>query len=329
MTESPIERLLETRPEEFARHLLRQHGLPNWPLRANHGWSNQVWLAPAHVVRLSSGRFHGSFAHERDIIQRLPPEVPHAPICGYGRVGHHEWLIQYRAPGIPLSAAWPTLNREQRHTAIRQLGAILRALHETPIPDSFDNPSLAAAIGPGGERRNAYHLTPEHYTILLDACLAAPGSDRDLIERCGGFIAERLELFADDRRVLVHCDLHFENLLWDEDRLTAVLDFEGARPAAADAELETLLRFAREPWLYQPPGSALIGVSTTLRDLPAWLAENYPALFEQRHLAARQSVYEALWWLVQLLNYPPGAGPPDPRRYLKVLLDAGNGWKPW
>ena len=82
MTDSGSEALLQTNPAEFARQLLRQHGLPDQPLRANHGWANQVWLAPAHVVRLSSGRFRDAFAHERAIIGRLPPTVPHAPVRG-------------------------------------------------------------------------------------------------------------------------------------------------------------------------------------------------------------------------------------------------------
>ena len=85
----------------------------------------------------------------------------------------------------------------------------------------------------------------------------------------------------------------------------------------------------REPWLYQPPGGDLVRARETLRAVPAWLAESYPALFARRHLAARQAVYEALWWLVQSLNYPPGGGSPDPQRYLAALLDAGGSWKPW
>lgn len=230
---------LEQHPEEFACQLLRSLKLPDSPLRASDGWSNQVWLASAHVVRFSSGRFRDSFAHERDTLQLLPPGFPHAPVRGYGRVGRREWLVQDRVPGKPLDEVWPSLNMAQRRSAIRQLGKALQILHAIPLPTGFNNPWLTDAIGPHGQRRDAYHIAPEQYPLLLDAALLVPGAEHSVLEECGAFIAERLGLFANDSLVLVHCDLHFANLLWENDRLTAILDFEGARPAPADMELDT------------------------------------------------------------------------------------------
>lgn len=329
LLDSNFESLLETEPEEFARQLLRVHGLPEKPLSASNGWSNQVWLAPAHVVRLSSGRFRDSFAHERDTLRLLPPTVPHAPVRGHGRAGRREWLVQDRASGRPLGEAWSSLSTTQRRSAMLQLGAALRILHAIPLPAGFDNPWLAEAVGPDGHRENAYHVSPEHYQLLLDAALLVPGIDRGLLDECGAFIAERLHLFAEDSPVLAHCDLHFANLLWEGGRLTALLDFEGARPATADTELDTLLRFARETWLYQSPDSATKMGREALSGISDWLAEAYPALFAHPQLPARLAVYEALWQLVQLLHFPRGSGSPDPYGHLKELLRAGDTWEPF
>ena len=69
----------------FAQTLLAALGLPASPLEATDSWSNRVWLAPAHVVRLSSGRFRDAFAYEQSILQLLPPAVPHAQPIAYGR----------------------------------------------------------------------------------------------------------------------------------------------------------------------------------------------------------------------------------------------------
>jgi len=242
-----IESLLETQPQEFARQVLHSLDLLEQPLSASNGWSNQVWIAPAHVVRFSSGRFRDSFAHERETLELLPPGFPHAPARGYGRVGRREWLVQDRVSGRPLDEAWPFLNITQRRSTVVQLGEELQRLHTIPLPTGYDNPWITDAIGPRGQRGDAYHIAPEHYRLLLDAALRVPGTDRGLLEECGAFISERLALFTDDSPVLVHCDLHFANLLWVDGRLTAILDFEGARPAPADMELDTLLRFAREP----------------------------------------------------------------------------------
>jgi len=324
-----FEALLETQPEEFARQLLRSLKLPEKPLSASNGWSNQVWLAPAHVVRFSSGRFRDSFAHERDTLQLLPSGFPHAPVRGYGRVGRREWLVQDRVPGRPLGEAWPALNTTQRRSAITQLGEALQILHTIPLPAGFDNPWLTDAIGPHGQRGDAYHIAPKHYRLLLDAASLVPETERSVLEECGTFVNERLAFFAEDSPVLVHCDLHFANLLWEEGCLMAILDFEGARPAPADMELDTLLRFAREPWLYQGPTMDTEPTRTRIPGVPLWLAEAYPALFAHQRLAARLAVYEALWQLVQLLHFPPGSGFPDPYGHLKKLLNAGDTWSPY
>lgn len=86
-----------------AEHLLTTLGLPAKPLTPASGWSNRVWLAPVHVVRLSSGRFRDAFAHEVAVLRLLSSAVPHAAIRAYGRIGDREWLVQDRLPGRPPS----------------------------------------------------------------------------------------------------------------------------------------------------------------------------------------------------------------------------------
>ena len=320
------EALLNRDPAGFARRLLESLELPATPLMATDGWSNRVWLAPAHVVRLASGRFRDAFAHERAVLQILPPAIPHARVHAYGWVGRREWLVLDRVPGQPLMAVWSHLSVGQRRAAAAQLGGALRALHDVRFPAGFSNPVLDDALAPGGRSADAYHAPPSHYRRLLAAASLVPGVDRALLREVGSLIAERLDAFAGDPAVLVHADVHFANLLWDDGRLTAVLDFEGTRPAAPDLELDTLLRFAREPELYRGPNGRAGPTGQELAAFPDWLASAYPALFAHPRLPARLAVYDALWQLVQLLHFPPGSGPPDPWGHLKALLDAGDRW---
>jgi aminoglycoside phosphotransferase (APT) family kinase protein len=316
--------LLAADPAAFARRVLASLGLPARPLVASDGWANRVWLAPAHVVRLSSGRFRDAFAHERAVLQLLPAAVPHASVRAYGRAGRREWLVQDRVAGEPLLRVWPRLGATQRRAATEQLGDALRALHAVRLPAGFGNPALDDALAPGGPVADAYHAPPIHYRRLLGAARRVRGVDGALLDELGAFIAARLGAFAGDAAVLVHVDAHFSNLLWGGGRLGALLDFEGARPAAPDLELDTLLRFAREPELYRPPGDRSGPTRQELAAFPGWLAGAYPELFVHPQLPARLAVYEALWQLVQLLHYPPRSGPPDPWGHLEALLDVGE-----
>ena len=326
MIERDLAALLVADPAAFARHHLMSLGFPAAPLVPSNGWSNRVWLAPYHVVRIGSGRFRDAFAHEAAVLELLPPDVPHAPVLAYGRIGGHEWLIQDRVHGRPLAQVWPHLDSAQRQTAMAQMGEILRALHAISLPAGFTNPWLDDALALGGQPRDAYHAPPERYATLLAAVAAAPGADVVLLAEVGAFIAERLDAFARDTPVLVHSDIHFANLLWDDGGLTGLLDFEGARPAAPDQELDTLLRYCREPELYRAFGEQAGLERRDLARAPGLLTTAYAELFSHPRLADRLAVYEALWHLVQTLHFPPGPRPPDPWGHLRVLLESGGRW---
>jgi aminoglycoside phosphotransferase (APT) family kinase protein len=164
---------------------------------------------------------------------------------------------------------------------------------------------------------------------LLAAAYDVPGADRGLVDAVGAFIADRLDAFAGDRAALVHADVHFANLLWADGQITALLDFETARPAAPDLELDTLLRFVREPELYRGRDTRPWPARRDLAGVPGWLAGAYPALFAHPRLPTRLAVYEALAQLVQLLNFRVGARPHDPPGHLKALLAAGDAWAAW
>ena len=214
--------MLAADPHGFARQLLRALNLPAGQLESTHGWSNSLWLSPSHVVRLSSGRFANAFAHETAVLHRLRPTVPHARPIAHGHVGPREWLVLERVAGQPLAAAWPELTTAQRRAAISQLGEILRALHRTELPDGFGNPWLDRAFAPGGPLRDSYHAPPEMYRRLIDEARHVAGVERMILRDVETLIGERLGAFGDERMALVHSDVHFANLLWDDSRITAL-----------------------------------------------------------------------------------------------------------
>lgn len=312
--------ILATDPARAGRELLSARGLPDTPLRSADGWSNSVILAPRHVVRFGAGRFRDAFAHEARVLAMLPDAVPHARVIDHGTIGAREWLILERMPGEPLDLAWSGMTVAERRSAIHQLGGILRALHRVPLPSGFANPWLEDALGDPGKPRDAYHLPPERTAWLLATLRQDPSLDGALLDEAETFIAARLDAFAGDERqprVLVHADIHFANLLWDRDRLSALLDFEGSRPAVADLELDALMAFCRNPAAFRR-GDADALSPDDLGAVPGWLAESYPELFSHPRLADRLAVYEALWHLVQLQHF--GIRPGGPADQLRMVL---------
>jgi Ser/Thr protein kinase RdoA (MazF antagonist) len=125
-----------------------------------------------------------------------------------------------------------------------------------------------------------------------------------------------------DATTLIHGDLTFENVLWDGDAVTAIIDFEWARPAPRDLELDVLLRFCAYPFLHVADDYEAQTKAEAYEDVPSWLAEDYPQLFTARDLRDRLRIYAIAFEIRQLLMLPPSAPARElsPRHPLPRLL---------
>jgi hypothetical protein len=104
---------------------------------------------------------------------------------------------------------------------------------------------------------------------------------------------------------LVHGDLHFENVLWDGDHVSAVLDLEWARPGPADLDLDILLRFCADPGLHVAADYERLARRDDYRQVPIWLRAAYPEVFSAPRLVDRLVVYSLAYDVRQLLQSPP------------------------
>ena len=294
-------------------------------LVARHGWSNQAWIGSRYVVRISSGRLDGALDHERRMVDLVAPAgVPVAPVLASGQVRDlpgargeaGEWLVSRRLPGDTLAETWPRLDDTAREVVGRQLGAILRAIHSIEVGPVAPRWWEAAHHAP--LLRNAYRPRVSLGRAMVAAVRDLARADQGLLDDTEAMLRERQELFDGDALVLVHADIHGHNLLTDErgGALSGVLDWEGAHTAAADVELDMLVRWtaAAHAFPERPGRPSPIAPGDAIR-LVADVGTEYPELFAGPHLAERLEVYDALWHLVQLLFDGYWAATADDRPY--------------
>ena len=315
-------------PELRARRALASVGLPpDVTLEPIESVNNEVWMTPELVVRVSC-RPEQRLRRESQLAQVLPPEVGYPEMIGWGAEMGSEWLVLRRARGLPLSRAWPSMTREQRRSAIRDLAGRLRLIHATPTPALAPLRHLPQLVDPAPSGLMAV----ARLLVVLDRVGDLPHVDRRvadaLIERVKD-LAWCLEPFTG--RTLVHGDLSFENLLWDVGRsqLTAVLDFEWARGAPPDLDLDVLLRFCAFPDLHVPASYAAATLARDYAEVPFWLAEDYPELFAGPAQLDRCRIYAISWGAQEILDSPPSVGPSGldarhPYRRLLALLDGNS-----
>jgi hygromycin-B 7''-O-kinase len=320
----PSEAELDFNPSGWATKLLAAYGLgDDGAPRRMLGWSNDIWATDTHVVRISSGRFDQSLRYEADVLAALA-HLPCPRVVASGRIGgRREWMIQTRVAGENLMQAWPRLDLVNRERAIRSLAKTLSGVHATPLNDELcDPPWRAAALRPGGDLSTALRLDPIHYCRLVDASLERCTAPADLLHAASALVATRLALFEDDVPVLTHGDATFTNVIWDG-TTASLIDFESSGAAPLDRELDLLLRFLGEPEAVSPDAAG--GSKALYQPVLGWLRDAYPEMFTHPALVERLEVYDALWELVQLLNYPPD----HPRNTVARLEAIVTGHAPW
>jgi hygromycin-B 7''-O-kinase len=311
-------------PELRARRALSSVGLrPNVALEAVESVNNEVWMTEDLVVRVSC-RPDQRLRREAQLSQVLPNAVGYPPVLGYGAEMGSEWLVLGRLPGYPLSRCWPQMGAEQRRRAIRDLAERLKLIHSTQVPALAPLRHLPQLLDPAPSGTMAV----ARLVVSLDRAGRLEHVDRRVTDDLAEMVqrlAWCLEPFTS--RTLIHGDLSFENLLWDPHtgRLQAILDFEWARGAPRDLDLDVFLRFCAYPDLHVPSAYAGTTLAKDYVEVPFWLAEDYPELFSAPEQLDRCRLFAIAWDVEELLTYPPTVGPSHldarhPYRRLQAML---------
>ena len=286
-----------------ARTALRAAGLdPRASLERASSVTNEVWMTASHVVRVNR-RHDSRLAREATIAAVLPAGVGYPKIYAYGGRPGEDWLVVERVPGTPLAHRWPELTPSERHQAVSQLATRLRALHDTPAPEALPpvngGPQLLAVNvdDPTAPLRQALtelgrleHVEPLLAQEALDIVLAT---------------ASALDPFV--APTLVHGDLTFENVLWHDGEVTAVLDIEWARAGPRDIDLDIILRCCAYPKLHVSPVYEEATRQEDYAEVPGWLQEVYPRLFAYPRLMERLRLFAIAYEVRELLADPPTA----------------------
>jgi Ser/Thr protein kinase RdoA (MazF antagonist) len=207
-------------------------------------------------------------------------------------------------PGNVLSRCWPAMTPDERREAVRQLASILRHLHRFVPPEELveiDTPQL---------------LSPTTFRAVdplldaLDRAGALPHVDARLIRETRELVLSTCSVIEPfDVPTLVHGDLHFENVLWDGYAITGLLDFEWARAGPPDLDLDIFLRFCAYPYLHVAEDYEHLTRAEDYVEVPAWLAEEYPELFDFPNEFERTQIYCIAYDVRELLLFPPPRPP--------------------
>ncbi len=290
---------------------LAEVGVPAAGLTRADSVTNEVWLTNDYVVRVNRDL---SLRLQREAVlsQCLPEEVGYPQVIQYGGEVGNDWLVTERVPGKPLSRWWPTMTPSARREAVRQLAARIRAVHQTPCPRLDGLADVPQLLDPAPTGIEAV----SRLLGALERAARLPNVDPGIIGEAADHVranASVLEPF--DAHTIVHGDLTFENVLWDGEQITALLDFEFARAGCPDLDLDVLMRFVALPSLHVALDYEAETRAEDYADVPWWLAEDYPELFTYPDQFERVRLYSIAWDVRELLAFPPASPCRDLHRH--------------
>lgn len=285
-------RLAEVR----ARTALRDAGLPHdVDLERVPGTTNEVWLTTDHVVKVSIS-LEGRLSRESRLMSHVPQVAVAGPVVAVGSVSGQDWMITERSPGSVLSDQWSQLTTAERRRAVHQLGEVLRALHRAPAPE-------VESVPPGTPHPVMGSDPTAPLLEIVERLRSVPHVAGGLLTDVEATIRESAHLLVPwDEATLIHGDAHFENVMWDGE-ITGLIDFEWARAAPPDLELDVFLRFTADPHLHVNSTSRERLSVADYEQVPSWLAEVYPELFDTPK--ERLRVFALAYDLRSLLAQPP------------------------
>jgi aminoglycoside phosphotransferase (APT) family kinase protein len=284
-----------------ARQALADAGLPSeGPLEPLRSVTNEVWLSDEYLVRLNR-RQDGRLQKEMAIGGLLPPALGYPEAVAYGGEPGGDWLILRRPRGRVLSQAWPHLAAPQRAIAVQHIAYLLQTVHSLPAPaelPDIDDPPLLTSVD--------LDSPTAALVEAIDELDGLPHIDPGLLSDTKALVRDlTLALEPFRANTLIHGDIHFENLLWDGNRVSTLLDWKWARPAPADLDLDVLLRFCAHPGTYVADAHRWHATADEYGNVPWQIAEAYPALFETNRQFDRMRVFSIAYDIRELILYPP------------------------
>lgn len=227
-------------------NLINQIGLRNGiiapfdVLRFEGGQVNRVYqIGEDYVLKIENNL--DVTEHQSEIIALAVSAGAKVPkILDAGELDGSRFLLMEKVNGRKLSEDWMNFSEVQKENLMAQIAEQLRIFHSInfdayalPRPRQFD--SWEAAI-------DSYTHFDDVDKTELDAQTLA---NFESLER---FYKEHKSILRDSSEpVLVHNDLHFDNILHQDGVLTGIIDFDFARQAPRDYELWHLLDFFCTP----------------------------------------------------------------------------------
>lgn len=192
------------------------------------------------------------------------------------------WQIEEQVKGENLFFKWNQLNKDEKEDVIRKICAELRKIHEIPVTNVFKN-----NFEPEDWKRKF-----EKDILKKIASLENKGLKiEDLYEKIKIYMAHNLDVLDETDFRVCHTDMHFDNIMIDDDNNITILDYDRLRISSIDYELNIFNIMSKTPELVANDELKERVKKEDYSEMLSMIQENYPEMFKFNHLNERLNIY--------------------------------------
>jgi len=245
----------------------------------NSGFTNTIYRVEDYIIRICTNlKNEERFKNEIDFYNKNKDndKVPTLYVGDITKsIVPYYYEIMEKINGQTLYEVWYKITEEERKNIVIKIIDILKSFHSLDVEPYDFNSFIKNKISTLLEE---CELTDEDFYLLLDMCDT---------------------YFNENKFGLIHGDLHFDNFIYDGDKLS-LLDFERYMVGPIDYDFKIFSRYDKEPHLWASAKTDMITVENDYQNLMNMFLENYQELNEIPYINERLECYK----IIELLeNY--------------------------
>lgn len=241
------------------------------------GFTNTIYKVGDYVVRICTDLSNeNNFENEIEFYKNHK-DHPYIPKMYYfdtkKDIIPYYYEILERVEGKTLYEVWHELSQSERNNIVKNMIEIIKSFHHTEVTYIDFKKYIKDKIS---DLLKENKIDEEIFKALLEKC--------DIY-------------FKENKLGLLHRDLHFDNLISNNENLI-LIDFERNGIGAIDYDFRILSRYKETPWLWASEKTDMLAVESDYQDLMDLIMNNYEELRSIPYLFERLKVYE----IIDLLN---------------------------
>lgn len=259
------------------------------------GYTNSIYsLNNKYILRFCSNPNNmTNFTRASEFCTSYSESVncPHIIYSEHDKDTDEAWQLEEKFSGVNLSAKWGALSENQREVIIAKICEELKRIHQIPIRLVFEK-----EFAPN-EWRKKFIRDIEKKCLKLESKYA----NRSIFNEIQSYVEAYASCLSEVNYAICHTDLHFDNIMINDNEDILFLDFDRLRISSIDYELDIISVMANHPEIVI--NSSCLFTPLTKNDFSnviSYFKKYYPELFKFKDLKYRLSIYSLKHYLAAI-----------------------------